>query len=114
MVSPLDVLGFYVVVYKFFGWFPIESDNKIKLILTKTHTILSQVLFTHLGFVLFTLAILQSSSTKETLQILFVVFAYVNAAFKALSFYAKREELRNLWLKLDDTDFVAKNACEIR
>lgn len=109
---PLDLLDFHQTVFKFFGTFEIKNaSNFVKLLMT-IHTILYQILFTDLGFVLFTMFLLISSSAKETLQTLFVVFAYWNAAFKALTFYMNRNKLIALWSKLSDPDYEAKNYIE--
>lgn len=109
---PLDLLGFHESVFKFFGTFEIENASNVEKLLMKVHTIFYQILFTDLGFVLFSMSLLISTSTKETLQILFVVFAYLNAAFKAFTFYMKRKHLESLWTKLSDSDYEAKDNIE--
>lgn len=114
MSTPLEVLGFYKTVFKFFGAYEIDRDSKILKRLMIFYTIGYQLLFTDLGCVLFTLSLLQSTSTKETLQILFVVFAYLNAVIKAIVFFKNRKHLKSLWLKLDDPDLCARNPNEQR
>lgn len=109
---PLDLLKFHEIVFKFFGTFEIENASNLVKLLTKCHVKVYQIFFTDLGFCLFTMSLLVSSSAKETLQTLFVVFAYLNAAFKAHTFYNKREELVALWSQLDDPDFEAKDHVE--
>lgn len=112
MTTPLDVLNFHETVFKFFGTFEINTNSNTKKFLMKIHTIVYQILFTDLGFLLFSLSILESPSSKQTLQILFVVFAYLNAAFKAFTFFMKRKELKNVWTRLNDSDFTAKDHIE--
>lgn len=109
---PLDLLDFHQIVFKFFGTFDIENASNFVKFLMTIHTILYQILFTQIGFVLFTMFLLVSTSAKETLQALFVVFAYLNAAFKALTFYMNRKKLVELWSKLSDPDCEAKNHIE--
>lgn len=114
MSTPLDVLGFYKTVFKFFGAYEIDCDSKILKRLMIIYTIGYQLLFTDLGCVLFTLSLLQSTSPKETLQILFVVFAYFNAVIKGTIFFTNRKQFKTLWLKLDDPEFLARNLTEER
>lgn len=114
MSTPLEVLRFYKTVFKFFGAYEIDSDSKILKRLMLAYTISHQLVFTHLGCVLFILSLLQSTSSKETLQILFVVFAYINAVIKAAIFFTNRKRLKALWLKLDDSDFIVRNSSEER
>lgn len=108
----MEVLKFHETVFKFFGTFEIDSNSKTKKSLIKIHTIVYQILFTDLGFVLFSLSILKSPSSKQTLQILFVVVAYLNAAFKAFTFFTKRKKLAKLWTQLNDSDYTAKDHIE--
>lgn len=112
MASPLDVLGFHKKVFKFYGMFQIETDSKLLKRLMGMYTIGYQVLFTDLGFLMFSLAVVESGSSKELLQILFVVFAYLNAVVKTLIFYLKRKHLEELWLNLDDPEYMAYDRIE--
>lgn len=112
MSTPLGVLGFYKTVFKFFGAYEIDNGSKILKRLMILYTIGYQLIFTDLGCVLFTSSLLKSTSSKETLQILFVVFAYLNAVVKAIIFFNNRKQLKTLWLKLEDPDFVARNLLE--
>lgn len=112
MSTPLESLRFYKTVFKFFGAYEIDSDSKNLKKLMKIYTIGYQLLFTDLGCVLFTLSLLKSTSSKETLQILFVVFAYLNAVVKAIIFFRNRKQLKALWLNLEDGDFIARNISE--
>lgn len=108
----MDILKFHQIVFTFFGTFENESNSKTKQLFMKVYSIAYQIIFIILGFVLFSLSILESPSSKQTLQILFVVFAYLNAAFKALTFFMKRKQLQSLWMQLDDPNFTAKNPIE--
>lgn len=114
MSTPLEVLRFYKTVFKFYGAYEIDHDSNILKRLMVIYTIGYQLIFTDLGCVLFTLSLLQSTSTKDTLQILFVVFAYINAVIKAIIFFTNRKQFKTLWLKLDDPDFIARNPSEER
>lgn len=114
MSTPLEVLGFYKTVFKFFGAYEIDSDSKVLRRLQILYTIGYQLIFTDLGCILFAMSLLKSTSSKETLQILFVVFAYINAVVKAIIFFTNREQLKTLWLKLSDPDFIARNQMERR
>lgn len=114
MSTPLESLRFYKTVFKFFGAYEIDRDSKMLKKLMIIYTIGYQLIFTDLGCVLFTLSLLRSTSSKETLQILFVVFAYLNAVVKAIIFFRNRKQLKALWLKLEDPDFVARNPVEQR
>lgn len=112
MSSPLDAMQFYETVFKFYGTFEIESESKWLKRLMIIYTIGYQIVFTDLGFVLFTLSILKSDSLKATLQIFFVVFAYVNAVVKAIIFFTNRKQLQALWARLDDPEYIAKDQIE--
>lgn len=112
MSSPLDILGFHKKVFKFFGMFQIETDSKKLKQLMEMYTVGYQVIFTDLGFLLFSLAVVESGSSKELLQILFVVIAYLNAVVKAFIFYLKRKHLEQIWSKLDDPDYMANDQIE--
>lgn len=112
MGTPLEVVGFHETIFKFFGTFEIKSESAFAKSLMKVHTIFYQIVFTDLGFILFSLSIVESPSSKQTLQILFVVFAYLNAAFKAFTFYFKRNELQNMWTKMEDKEYTAKDHVE--
>lgn len=112
MASPLEVLGFHKKVFKFFGMFQIETESKKLKQLMEIYIVGYQVVFTDLGFLLFSLAVLESDSSKELLQILFVVFAYLNAVVKALIFYLKRKHLERLWSTFDDPEYTARDHTE--
>lgn len=114
MSTPLESLQFYKTVFKFFGGYELDRDSKMLKNLMIIYTIGYQLIFTDLGCVLFTMSLLITTSSKETLQILFVVFAYLNAVVKAIIFFRNRKQLKALWLKLDDPDFVARNPMEQR
>lgn len=114
MSTPLESLRYYKVVFKFFGGYELDSDSKMLKKLMIIYTIGFQLIFTDLGFILFTLPLLKSSSSKELLQILFVVFAYINAVIEAIIFFRNRKQFKALWLQLEDPDFVAKNSLEER
>lgn len=114
MSTPLESLRFYQTVFKFYGGYELDRDSKMLKSLMIIYTIGYQLIFTDLGCVLFTLSLLKATSSKETLQILFVVFAYLNAVVKAIIFFRNRKQLKALWLKLEDPDFVAKNPLEQR
>lgn len=112
MSSPLEFLNAYEWVFKFFGAFEIKSDSKLLKRLMIIYTIGYQLLFTDLGFVLFALSLLKSPSSEATLQILFVVIAYLNAVFKAMIFFTKRKQFEGLWKKLEDANYIAKDNIE--
>lgn len=109
---PLELLGFHQTVFKFFGTFEIDNASESVKKWIKFYTWGYIGIFTDLGFVLFWGSLMISTSTKETLQTLFVVVAYLNASFKAHTFYANRKELVNLWSKLSDPDYEAKDYIE--
>lgn len=112
MSSSLNFMGFYVNLLKFYGVFEIKTDSKLLKRLIICYIIGYQLIFISLGFILYTLSIFESSSSKETLQILFIVFAYLNAVFKSIISLVKRKKLQYLWSSLYDSDLVAKNQTE--
>lgn len=109
---PLELLSFHETVFRFFGTFENANASDLEKLQIKIYTIGYQIIFTDTGFVLFWMSLLFSTSTKETLQTLFVVVAYLNASFKALTFYMKRKQLFALWSKLSDPDYEAKDFIE--
>lgn len=112
MSSPLNYLRYYEAVFKFYGAFEIETDSKFLKRFMMCHKFGYQLTFTYLGCILFTLSLFESSSSKETHQILFVVFAYLNVVFKMMIFFKNRKKLESLWSSLCDLDFVAKDSIE--
>lgn len=76
------------------------------------YTVVAQLVFTHIGCILFTMPLLYSPPLKETLRILFTVIAYVNAVIKGTIFIINRKKFQALWLRLKDSAFLAKGFTE--
>lgn len=112
MLRPIDMLKFRESIFKFYGTFENVNASESVKFLIKVYTIGYQLVFIDLGFILFWSSILISPSSKEKLQSLFVAFCYLNATFKALTFYRKRKELINIWMQFSETDFEAKDDIE--
>lgn len=109
MSTQFKALCFYERVFKFLGIFEIESDSKWLKIAMNIYTIGYQIVFTYIGLVLLVLPLLESVSIKDTFQILFVSFAYLNTVIKTIIFFMNRKELQKLWTRLDDSDYIANN-----
>lgn len=78
------------------------------------YSIAHQVLFVYFGFAMQILAVLNSQSMAQTIQIFFISFAYLNAVVKTFVVHAKRKQLQDIWSKLDDKDYKATDKSEFQ
>lgn len=107
MSSPLDFLNVHEKVFKFYGILEIDSDSELVKVAMLFYAIGTQFVFSDIGCILFTVPLLFFPPAKEALRIIFTVTAYVNAVLKGKIFLTKRKQLRELWSRLHDSDFVA-------
>lgn len=112
MSTPLEYLDYHTKVFKFFGLLEINSNSKLLKLFMLLYTVVAQLVFTHIGCILFTMPLLYSPPLKETLRILFTVIAYVNAVIKGTIFIINRKKFQALWLRLKDSAFLAKGFTE--
>lgn len=110
--SPMDFLGSHIRIWQFFGMFDVDTDSKLIKILLKLHNFITQWVFVFFGCTIQTMALLNSSSMKESIQILFIAVAYMNACVKTYLVCNKKEEVQQLFAKLNAPEFKALNAEE--
>lgn len=112
--SPLFYLNVHKKVWKFFGAFELETDSLIIKNLMKIYTFCYPICFIYVGVIIQTLAVINSNSIDEAIQIFFISFAYANAGIKTFIFYLHRKQLQELWAKLEDSDYKIVNMQEYR
>lgn len=105
MSSPLTFLNTEVVVWKFFGFFNIDTDSKGIQMLFKAYCIFFQLFYIYIGCTMQSMAVLDADGIKEAVEIFFISIAYMNAAFKFFIVYNNREQVQMLWKTLDAPEF---------
>lgn len=98
-----------MLVWKFYGMFDIESNSPSKKTIFKAFVFVTQALFIYAGFFLQAGAVFDTNSIEEAAQILFISFAYVNAAFKAYVIVSNRQNVGKLWAEFDAGVFKASD-----
>lgn len=112
MATPLEYLHYHTKVFKFFGILEIDSDSKSLKYFMVIYAISTQLIFSDIGCILFTVPLLNSPPPKEALRILFTVIAYVNAVIKGKCFIIYRKQFQSLWSRLNDCEFLAIGSVE--
>lgn len=110
--SPLDFLHFYIIVWKFYGIFEIDTNSQLLKQISNSLIVLYQCACCYLGPCVQTMALIGSQSIKETMQIIFITFAYFNAGVKTFIISRNRKTVEKLWHRLNGEDFKAKNHSE--
>lgn len=105
MASPLKYLNGEVNMWKFFGFFDVNSNSELLQLAFKIYSIFVQSFFVYIGYTMQTMAVFNAADIKEAVEILFISIAYLNAAVKYLIVYWKREEVQRLWKILDAPEF---------
>lgn len=105
MSSPLDFLEMEHAVWKFFGFFNIDSDSALVQAAFKMYCIFFQVFYIYIGCTMQTMAVLDADGIKTAVEIFFISIAYMNAAFKFFIMYKSREQVQLLWKTLDAPEF---------
>lgn len=112
MATPVDFLAIHMKAFKYFGILEIESNSRILKKLMFIHAIITQILFMDIGCILFTIPLFDSPESKEALRIIFTIVAYANAVIKGKIFMLNRTKFQNLWMRLNDREFLAVNPAE--
>lgn len=92
-------------VWKFYGFFNIDTDSKFLQFWFKVHVLAFQWSCIYIGCTMQSMAILNASGIKEIVETLFISIAYMNAAVKFFILYHKREQVQILWKTLDAPEF---------
>lgn len=108
--TPLELLRIPLYVWKFYGTFDIDLIALQKL--HKAYAVCQQGAFVYIGCMIQSLALLNSTSMKQVIQIIFIAVSYINAAVKTLIVYINRKKLQKLWAELQSSDYTAKNEME--
>lgn len=105
MTSPLSYLKTEMAVWKFYGFFNIDTDSKLFQYFFKIYCMFFQSFYVYIGCIMQFMAILNADSIKEAVGIFFISIAYYNAAFKFFILFYKRDQVQQLWETLDAPEF---------
>lgn len=112
--SPLSYLRGHETVFKFYGVFDLKPESEFMCSLLKFYRKFYQVFFVYFGVTIQIMAVVKSKSIAEAIEIFFIGFAYLNATVKTYVVDSKRNQLQELWMKLNDTDYQVKDNKEQR
>lgn len=110
--SPIENLKTENIILRVFGLLNIESKSNLLISLYNFYALFTHYGFVYLGFFLQCGSNIFSNSIEESIQILFITIAYMNASFKVYIIASNRNSIEKLWFKFNRVEFKASHTTE--
>lgn len=111
--SPYDNLYIESKIWRFYAIFNPNTKSKFKLALFKCYNYTFKFCFCYVGFLLHFSSVFYAESMKAAAETLYVCISFGNAVTKIMIADLKRQNLWNLYDKINTEKFKAQNDDEM-